>query len=355
MEQQWTAESMAAKRLVRYGDLVPCLNAFVDTYTPGSDKKENFTIIGPGVSENADQHVHIPEPHGFNIGGARQPPGCTNSQHSHETEEVFVVHSGRWAFRWGVECEDGEAILEPGDCISIPVNIFRGFENVGEDIGYLFAVLGGDDPGHVLWAPDVFDKAENYGLVLLQNGSLVDTTRGETVPSDVAPMARTSEEQVAAVRVMSLEEMLECTCTVKEQTLLPPSALGDGNAGVREYPLVGEANEAEGIGAGKLAWPHCFNLRRLEFDPMSVLAPHARSEEEVIYVHRGELLVRWHNEELLIGPGDVLTVPIGLAHRLENRGDNPAVAFVVRGGRHPAAPHWTASAAEHPLSVAEGA
>ena len=50
------------------------------------------------MSENPDQHVHIPEPHGLNIGGARQPPACTNSQHSHDTAEVFVVHTGRWRF-----------------------------------------------------------------------------------------------------------------------------------------------------------------------------------------------------------------------------------------------------------------
>ena len=88
-------------RRVRYEDLVPCTTAFIDTRTPGSDLKENFTIIGPGVSESPDQHVHIDIPHGFNIGGARQPPHCVNSQHSHDTAEVFIVHSGTWAFRTG--------------------------------------------------------------------------------------------------------------------------------------------------------------------------------------------------------------------------------------------------------------
>lgn len=83
------------QRVVRYADLRPCTNAFVDARTPGSGKKENFTIIGPGVSENPNQYVHIPEPHGFNIGAARQPGGCLNSQHSHETAEVFVIHSGQ--------------------------------------------------------------------------------------------------------------------------------------------------------------------------------------------------------------------------------------------------------------------
>ena len=46
-------------RLVRFGELIPCKTAFIDAHTPGSNLKENFTIIGAGVSENPDQHVHI--------------------------------------------------------------------------------------------------------------------------------------------------------------------------------------------------------------------------------------------------------------------------------------------------------
>jgi len=37
-------------RLVHHADLAPCRNAFVDTRSPGSDAKENFTIVGdPGA------------------------------------------------------------------------------------------------------------------------------------------------------------------------------------------------------------------------------------------------------------------------------------------------------------------
>ncbi len=145
---KWTQEEVAS-RLVRYPDLRPCTTAFIDTNTPGSEQKENFTIIGPGVAENPDQYVHINIPHGFNIGAARQPAGCINSQHSHETAEVFVVHTGRWKFSLGETATDGDIEVGPGDTISIPIHVFRGFTNVGDGPAFLFAVLGEDDPGQV--------------------------------------------------------------------------------------------------------------------------------------------------------------------------------------------------------------
>ena len=109
-----TPQDMEA-RIVRYGDLKPCKTAFIDAHTPGSDQKENFTIIGPGVSENPAQVVHIPEAHGFNFGAARQPFGCTNSQHSHLTAETFLVHTGKWRFVFGANKDEGYLDVEPGD------------------------------------------------------------------------------------------------------------------------------------------------------------------------------------------------------------------------------------------------
>jgi mannose-6-phosphate isomerase-like protein (cupin superfamily) len=202
------------QRIVRYADLIPCTTAFIDARTPGSNAKENFTIIGPGVAENPDQHIHISEPHGFNIGGARQPPGCLNSQHFHETAEVFFVHSGRWAFRTGEHAEDAEVILEPGDTISIPIHIFRGFENVGSEIGFLYAVLGGDDPGRVVWAPDVLEKARDHGLLLMESGRLVDTHR-EPIPDAgeavVQPETReTLDQTVRRVNSAELDTVVVC-------------------------------------------------------------------------------------------------------------------------------------------------
>ena len=133
--------------IVRYGELVPCKTAFIDAHTPGSDRKENFTIIGGGVSESPDQHVHIRDTPGFNIGAAGQPPYCRNSLHMHSTAEVFFVLKGKWRFFWGRWGDAGEVTLEEGDIFNIPTGIFRGFENIGTDYGMIMAFLGGDDAG----------------------------------------------------------------------------------------------------------------------------------------------------------------------------------------------------------------
>lgn len=60
-------------RSVHYGELRPCRTAFIDAHTPSSDQKENYTIIGGGVSESADPHVHITETPGVNISSPKTP------------------------------------------------------------------------------------------------------------------------------------------------------------------------------------------------------------------------------------------------------------------------------------------
>ena len=174
--------------IVRYGELIPCRTAFIDAHTPGSDKKENFTIIGGGVSEAGDQHVHIKKTPGFNIGAAGQPPKCRNSLHTHRTAEVFFVLSGRWRFFWGRWGKTGEVILEAGDIFNIPTGMFRGFENIGTDYSMIMAILGGDDAGGgVSWAPQVIEDAREHGLILGENGILYDTKNSERLPEGVNP------------------------------------------------------------------------------------------------------------------------------------------------------------------------
>ena len=318
-------------RLVRYSELRPCTNAFVDTRSPGSDQKENFTIIGPGVAENPHQYVHIREPHGFNIGAARQPPRCTNSLHSHNSEEVFMIHQGTWRFFWGEHGDAGEVMLKPGDTISIPVHVFRGFENVGEDVGFMFAVLGGDDPGRVHWAPHVIEKARDFGLVLLEDGRLVDTTLGETVPEGSVAVHPSTRAEIAYIRTPTTDEM---TKNVVQHASLHASRASPLAPGATEAAIIGAGSTGDSSASAPIANPHGFTLRLLTLDRNAKTSMHARACIEVLMVHRGR--VNWRNDagdSVELGPGDTFTVPRDMARQIE--AVEPAEVFVVRGGDDP--------------------
>jgi mannose-6-phosphate isomerase-like protein (cupin superfamily) len=337
----WTQAEMD-HRLIRYADLKGLRNAFIDARSPGSDRKENFTIIGPGVSENPAQVVHLPEPHGFNIGGARQPGGCLNSQHSHLTAEVMVVHSGKWRLLFGANKDEGILDIEPGDVCSIPTQMFRGFEKRDEGTGFLFFVLGGDDPGKVVWAPSVFKMAEDYGLKLLKGGKLIDTTLGEKVPHGAELELLPSAELLAKLKTPAMDKMKTCCASGKALQANPKSPLA-GN-GVEEAGVIVPVATDDGFQPGPIIgwWDHGFNVRRLTMQTGAIVPRHARAEQEVIFVQSGTLEVNWSDGRILMGAGDTLSVPVGLAHGFRNTASVPLIAFVVRGADSPGAPVFAA-------------
>ncbi len=302
------------QRIVRYGDLRPCKTAFIDAHTPGSDAKENFTIIGGGVSESPDQHVHIKETPGFNIGAAGQPPKCRNSLHSHRTAEVFFVLKGRWRFFWGRWGTAGEVVLEEGDIINIPTGIFRGFENIGTDYGMIMAVLGGDDAGGgVIWAPQVIEDARAHGLVLGENGKLYDSKKGASLPAGVRPMPLLSDEELAAFPELSALDVV-------------PGHVA------RYWDLMALAGKAPAkvIGSDAVLKDRPgFEVDLLTRGSIPEEA-YATDRHEVLMVMRGHWRLAWDGGHAVLAPGDTCAVPPGLARSLAPSMTGEASLYRVR-------------------------
>jgi quercetin dioxygenase-like cupin family protein len=283
--------------------------------------------------------VHINTPHGFDVGAARQPKSCKNSHHSHDTDEVFVVHQGQWKFTWGEEGSDGETVLNSGDTISIPTQLFRGFENVGDDNGFLLSVLGhlpDGTPGHVTWAPYVFEEAKQSGLVLLQDGRLIDTHAGQPIPDDQPLYVPISGEELVAFSRLTLEDMSENVCRNAEFVTENTGGLSNDH-GAQEFSVIGDQTDSECMPAGKISRPHNFQLRRLMLDAGASIPKHQRQEHEVIFVHRGSLVVTTDSGSFTLGTGDLFTCPIGLPRSFANEGSETADIVVVRGGDNPSA------------------
>lgn len=330
-------------RVVRFQELIPCKTAFIDAKTPGSDQKENFCIIGAGVAENPDQITHIQIPHGFDIGAAKQPRGCKNSHHSHDTEEVFFVHRGRWKFTWGEHGTDGHVVLGQGDMISLPLHLFRGFENVGDDEGFLLSVLGLNQDGtagQVVWAPHVIEQARHHGLILWEDGRLIDTTRGGQIPLQGRPMQPLKPEALARFKRLTLDDMLKGVCFCSQLSAEAYQGGLNAVAGVTENVMIGIADNQEGLPAGRINWPHGFSVRHLRLVPGASTHWHQRFEEEVILVHQGSIQVETTHQVLTLAVGDVLTCPIELARNYLNISRSDAELLIVRRTDTPRPAHF---------------
>ncbi|MDE3080226.1 MAG: cupin domain-containing protein [Paracoccaceae bacterium] len=307
-------------RIVRYGDLQPCRTAFIDAHTPGSNQKENFTIIGGGVSESADQHVHIRDTPGFNIGAAGQPPKCRNSLHAHRTAEVFFVLSGRWRFFWGRWGTAGDVVLEEGDIFNIPTGIFRGFENVGTDYGMIMAILGGDDAGGgVIWAPQVIEDARDHGLVLGRNGKLYDTKKGQTLPEGVPPMPLLTEEDLRAFPEPAAAEVI-------------PNHV----ARYRDLMALAAGQPAKVIGAQAILRDRPgFEVELLTRGSIPEAA-YATPRHEVLMPVKGYWRLTWEGGTTVLNPGDTCAVPPGVAHALYPSMSGEASLYRIRATDDPA-------------------
>ena len=330
-----TPESMR-QRLVRRNEMVPCKSAFIDTHTPGSHLKDNFSIIGPGVTENTEQVVNIREPHGFNIGAAGQPPRIKNSLHNHFTAEVFMIHEGSFEIYWGLQGEN-RVTLHEGDVVSIPTHCFRGFENVGADYGFLFTVLGGDDTGGVEWAPQVFEAAEAHGLVLLEEHGVWDTKQ-KPLPEGAKRVKTLTREEEAGYDNYSQAEMARQICYAGQRHPASGHPLQAGDFGpIQLYAMIASQNAAIPGGDG-------FVLLLHEAKPSGGYQAHTRPENEVLICHRGQWQVDWSAEgqsgRFTLKTGDIFSLPGKVSRRLECVGSEKGYLFSVISGDALADPQW---------------
>lgn len=159
-------------RTAKFSELKPSKMAFLDTRIPGHER-DIYNVIGEGVTEDPSLTPAITAVQDFNVTYVGAHPGKGAALHSHTTVEVFISMSGRWSVFWGDDGEN-EVILEPWDVVSVPTEVMRGFRNVGDEHGYLMAILGGTDAGRVAWAQRVLDQAEETGLSLDSDGNVLE-------------------------------------------------------------------------------------------------------------------------------------------------------------------------------------
>jgi mannose-6-phosphate isomerase-like protein (cupin superfamily) len=330
-------EAELTRRTIRYRDLVPAENAFIDCRTPGSERKLNYAIIGAGVSET-DQFVNLDVPHGFQLGGASMPPGVVNSMHLHFTAEVFIVAAGNYTFRWGRGGVDGEYVAGPGDVISVPTWIFRGFTNVGGGDNFIFTILGRDRTGGLIWAPTVLRQAAGHGLHLTVTNKLIDTVAGDVVPADVELVAPVSDDQIARLHTYSADDMRRRVTTDDDRDFRADALLCTAVPGgqVRLALIIGYGLSEHRDHEPGVHNPHGFSVAALRAEPGEGVLRHRHDDTEVLIALRGDWDVTVNNEQpstVHLGARDTLSVPPGAWRSIRNAGSAAdAELIVITGG-----------------------
>lgn len=335
MNERILTPAQADARIITPAQMAADDEAFVDVRLPDSAGKDNYAIIGPGVSQNPDQHINLTEKHGFNVGAAGVPAGAVNNQHLHFTAEVFVSTNAEWEFRIGLDCEQ-TLLVPPGSVISIPTWIFRGFRNLSDDYAMLYAVLGGDDTGGIIWSPKVLQQAALTGLYLRMDNTLLDTTAGDEL--DGAPLvAPMSEEDMSGLRTYTDAE-LRARLVTQEDLEWSDRALLDSvlpGHSSRLAPVLGWGMTMDRDHVPPIINPHTFSIEWLKVPAGNRVGAHRHADAQVLMAVEGEWEITFNRGEdavrRRIGPQTLASVPPGVWRSLE-AAEGDGLMLVVNGG-----------------------
>lgn len=337
------SQQQANARHIKRSDYQSCTVAFIDCKKPGSHLKQNYSIIGPGVTSSTEQVINLPEPHGFNIGAAAMPTGITNNLHIHFTAEVFMVYDGEYTFRWGSNGEN-EFVGRPGDILSVPTWIFRGFTNTGEGEGWVFTTLGGDNTGGVIFHPDIIREAADYGLYISNDNVLIDTSRGDPTPAAdqcIAPMA---DAEVAKLRSFSPEEMRQRVVATGDRDFRPAfiDCALEG-CGAEIAPVIGHGITQNRDHAAPISNPHGFSMEWLRLQPGQQVSPFTLDDKMVVIPRESGIHLALNDGgevSVDLGGWDTFSIPGDVVRSLKNTSDKAVEVLVVVSGDHQKRPRF---------------
>lgn len=322
-------------------DFVADTEAFLDVRIERSKGKASYSMIGPGVSQNADQVINLTEPHGFNIGAATMPSGVVNNPHLHYSAEVFVCTRGQWRFTIG-EHDEQSLDLGADTVFSVPTWVFRGFTNIGSDDGWVFTVLGGDDTGGILWAPRILREAADTGLYLTADMAVVESLEGPPDGDIVAPVAPESLV-VDTYSDAALEEhvLRPEGRDWSERALL--SSVVPGHE-VALAPVIGHGLTQDRGHRPPIEGAHGFSVEWLRIQPGQSTGWHQVGAPVVLFLCSPDFEISMNEapETLVAEPdeGAVVSVPAYAWRAFTNTGNEPVEAIVVRSGEEPTPPSW---------------
>ena len=332
------SQEQATKRHIPASDFKPCAEAFVDRRNPNSEGKLNYTFIGPGVAQSDTQVVNLSEAHGFNVGGVSLPKDRLNNLHLHFTAEVFISTKGTWEFIWGNEGE-GSINCDPKDVFTIPTWIFRGFLNRSDDDSFMFAVIGNDQPGGIIWNPKVIQDAKDAGLRLSASSKVIDEEKGEKLLAGEDYIKEMSPEEMAKLTVFSKEDVEGRIIRWSNLDFRSDALPGGGVLA----PILGHGMTASRHHYPQVANPHSFSLEWLKLAPGDRTGVFTSDKSFVAFVFEGNPQIVLNQDEHVsidLAERSIYSVPIGTWREFNNSGSSEAIIMIAHGGDERIRPSW---------------
>ncbi len=264
--------------LIRYADLVA----------------DEATLYGrAGRDAGGADSFHLLDTATAAIHAIRHAVGRARIPYTHDAGEVLFVHTGRWRVSFGAGDDEGSVLMGPGDAVGVPAHVFHGIDKPDEDPGFLL-IFRDRNEGAEQRAPELWIDVSSGGHVLREweSAGPDDVTRAEVAAGSL----RGVDTVLAAADIM-------------------PNVTAEGF----------EATSAPAHG------PPGFTLRLLTLPSGAYVPSYARVESEVFFLQTGSLEVRWADGAVMMGAGDMLSIPTGHSRSLRNTTSGRAQALVLRG------------------------
>ena len=313
-------------RLAKFNDLIPSKVPFVEGKLKGHQDRSNYSIVGPGVSEDAKQNVKIAEAHGFNIGAVSAAPMNGSGLHSHTTAEVFLIFSGSWRFYWGTDGKEGEIILNKGDVASFPTNMFRGFQNVSEDEAFMVVVLGENDPGVITWTPAIIKDAKNTGMVLLNDNSLIDLDK-QNIPDGKKALEPLHENDLQQFDHYTSGEIEKFVIRSSDSQKYTEDDEHYNSNSIINY--LGELSLHEKTFKAHISHSTGFGLSLLKGKSAHIHSYQLDSSEAFLCLE-GKWEITCNDQKVIIGPRDTFSSPKNSIRSVKQISDQEGSLFLIR-------------------------
>ena len=341
------------QRFIPFSSLRYSTDAFIDYCIPECTPKYNYALIGPGVSQNPNQPVSLREPHGFQLGAVSLPHGKVNPAHMHFTCEVFICTQGDWRIQWGFNPDPSSADIGEGDIASMPTWLYRGFTNIGADDGFLFTLLGRDNTGGILWGPSTLEAAARQGVTLTQDYKIIDSRRGDVMPSGAKVLQAMTPTEIAALRVWSTQDMAQRVVRFNDLKWSHHGLLDSQlpTCGGQLASVIGLGMVQDRDQSAPIANSHGVSVEWLKIPAGGQVSRHWLVEKQVLVAKSGKVVIEVQTDEgpashTLTGAAnawDSFSLPAECWRSFRNTGPGDALLLVLTSGDHRKHIRWDES------------